>query len=200
MRSALVFVLFAFAGCTQPAAPLDLKTGDAVDVNAVIKGDELEVSRNGRAARVRMLGIHAFSAVVDDPELKALELKARDWLVNHAQKKRVRIVLGDVPQDKFERYLGYVEESGTDINRQLVEEGRAVVYTEYPFGREAAYLASEKRARASKSGIWATQSAVKLVRGLRKQWNESRADPSFSDPILTPPPDAVTTEDVASAE
>ncbi|MEO1171267.1 MAG: thermonuclease family protein [Myxococcota bacterium] len=168
-----------------------------MDIKSVIKGDELEITRDGRVTRLRMLGIHAFSAVVDDPELKALELKAHDWLVSNVAEKRVRVVLGEVPQDKFGRYLAYVEESGTDINRQLVEEGRAVVYTEYPFEREAAYLASEKRAQNAKAGIWATGSAVKLVEGLRKQWKESRADPDFSDPLLTPAPDAVTSEDVA---
>ncbi|MEL6543525.1 MAG: thermonuclease family protein [Myxococcota bacterium] len=141
-----------------------------------------------------MLGIHAFAAVIDDPKVQELETKAIDWLREAIQDKQVRVMLGQVPKDTHGRYLAYLESSGDDINRKLIAEGRAVVYTEYPFERESAYFTAESQARSQKTGVWATEAAAKLVKGLRVQWQQSRNDPKFIDPLLAPGPDAVTKE------
>ncbi|MEM6732680.1 MAG: thermonuclease family protein, partial [Myxococcota bacterium] len=126
--AALVAISIALA-CTASSEPLELTSGATVEVAGIVKGDELEVKQSGGSARLRMLGIHAFAAVLDDPQLDALELRARDWLEGNLSGQTVRIVLGAVPKDGSGRFLGYVEKTGTDINRQLVAEGRAVVYS-----------------------------------------------------------------------
>ncbi len=196
MNTRVIAVAVALAACTQADTPLTLESGATAEVEDVVKGDEIAVESDGKSARVRMLGVHAFAAVIDDPKIKELETKAKDWLNDEVAGKSVRVVLGAVPQDSHGRYLGYVEIAGNDINRSLIEQGRAVVYTEYPFEREAAYLTAEGTARRKKAGVWATESAAKLVKGLRKQWRDSRKDPGFIDPLLNGDPDAVTKEDV----
>src|SRR5690349_10030607 len=49
----------------------DLRDGDLVDVVVVLNGDELLVSKNGARAQVRMLGVRAFDAVVNEFEITA---------------------------------------------------------------------------------------------------------------------------------
>lgn len=196
MSQRVIAVALVLGACTSAGTPLELQSGATAEVDQVVKGDELILEADGKTARVRMLGVHAFAAVIDDPKIKELETKAKDWLSTELDGKSVRVVLGQVPQDSHGRYLGYVEVAGNDINRSLIEQGRAVVYTEYPFERETAYLTAEAKARRQKSGVWATVAAVKLVKGLREQWRDSRNDDRFLDPLLEGPPDAVTQEDL----
>ncbi len=171
--------LAACSGRGRPGEP-ELKDGDLVKVREVVKGDEVTVVKDGRDSRVRLVGVHAFSPVLADPQVHALSAGAvtalEDWVLG----KEVRVRLDHTPRDANGRWLGYLEDcdaicvregkTGADINMRLVETGWAVVYTEFPFDREKAYLAAESAARSAGRNVWALKPAADLVRGLRRQW------------------------------
>lgn len=173
------------AGCekTEPAA-LALTTGSTAPVRSVLKSDEIVLGTAESTAPVRLLGVHGFSAVIDDEGLDALSSRGKTWLIERLGGKTVEVTLGTVPQDRYGRYLAFVEEAGQDVNEQLIAEGVTLVYTEYPFEREAAYLEVEAQARSGKRGLWGEPKAHKWIRGLRQQWAENRKDRGFEDPLL----------------
>lgn len=169
--------------------PLTLVSGERVQVAQAVKGDELVVRRDGAQARVRLLGIHAFQAVVDDALVKNLGEEGRQALAAGVDGREVRVTLTDVPQDDRGRYLGYVDLEGADVAADMVRQGWVAVYTEFPFARERHYLKLESEARTAKKGLWEQPQMWPLVAGLRRQWREFRtakgAAPEI-DPLLDP--------------
>jgi endonuclease YncB( thermonuclease family) len=156
--------------CSAPKGPPGLASGDVVRVVAIVKGDEIKVKKSGAELRVRLVGVHAFSPVLADPQVHALSAGAQSALEEWIKDKDVTVTLDHTPHDGAGRWLAYVDDHGADINRRLIETGWGVVYTEFPFDREATYLAAEASARASSKGVWDLKSAVDLIRGLRRQW------------------------------
>jgi endonuclease YncB( thermonuclease family) len=173
-RSLLLAVLFVGCSDGDSSKPALLDDGDLVRVTAVVKGDEVKVDKGGRDARVRLVGIYAFSAVNNDPQVKALSAGGEAALEALVLNEQVKITLNSQRQDSTGRYLAYLDKGGVDVNRRLVEDGWAVAYTEFPFAREADYLASEERARALGTNLWGLNKAGELIDGLKRQWNVAR--------------------------
>ena len=122
-----------------------------------------------------------------DADLQALGQKALDTVRKELTQKQVTLDLGKTPKDAHGRYLAFVQQGGKDFNLQLIEQGLAVAYTEYPFSRENDYLSAEKRAREAKLGLWQKPKAEELVASLRSLWQQSRTqrgDPPCDDPWL----------------
>jgi len=173
--TAAALALFFALACTRgESGPATLAEGDVVKVERLVKGDEVVVTKDEREARVRQLGIYVFSAVVSDPQVRALSAGGTSALEELVRGKTVKLAFDRTVQDEAGRYLAYLELDGTDVGRRMVEEGWAVVYTEYPFAREGAYLAAETMARAKGRSLWGLKPASDLVRGLRRQWLETR--------------------------
>jgi endonuclease YncB( thermonuclease family) len=170
------FVALSFVACGKDDKPAVLEDGDVVLVRKVVKGDEIRVEKAGREARVRLIGIYAFSAVINDPQIKALSAGGESALDGLAMGAKVKLVLdpGTPRQDSTGRYLAYLDKDGVDVARHLLEDGWVVAYTEFPFGREAEYLAAEGQARASAKNIWGLKSAANLVDGLKREWGSAR--------------------------
>lgn len=165
---------------------VDLSSGDTVEIDEVIKGDEVVVKRDGGHFRVRMLGVQAQDAVIADPFLEKAAKAATDYLTD-LKGKPVQVFFEATVKDSHGRYLAYLQANDTDLNRQMVQNGVAVVYTEYGFGREKAYLDAEAVARQQRQGIWDADKTQTLVAGLRKQWREARqgrGDKPPTDPLL----------------
>ncbi len=176
----------ALAACSGEKKPLVIKEGDVVKVTGVIKGDEVTVEgKGGASVRLRLVGIQAFSAVINDPQLNALSAGAISATTDLVKGQSVTVSFDKQAQDSSGRYLGYLAKDGADVAKQLITEGWAVVYTEFPFSREADYLATEIKARDGKKNLWGLKPAADLVRGLRKQWAEARPQ-NGSEPLTDP--------------
>lgn len=153
----------------------------------IVKGDELTVAAGKGDARVRMLGIQAFSAVVTNPQVQALSAGSVAALKDLIGTASVKLIFDTPVQDSSGRYLAYVYKDDLDLNRRMLEEGWAVVYTEYPFGREADYLVIETKARLARRNLWGLEPAAEIITGLRKQWAEARRASqrtATADPLL----------------
>lgn len=166
--------------------PADLKDGDLVDVVLVVNGDELMVEHNHQRAKIRMLGIRSFDPVVNEFEITAFGRGAvaflQNWVVGHEVKVTFDVTIKDI----HGRYLAYVERDGTDVNQRMLEEGLAMVYTEYPFARESHYLSEESFIRTMHRGIWASDKAIARTKALRRDWAASRrqrSDGRVFDPL-----------------
>lgn len=152
-----------------------LQTGDTVKVALVLNGDELVVVHQNARARVRMLGIKAFDPVVSEREITAFGAAAVGFLEKWLLGQSAEVHFGTPVQDASGRYLAWISRDGIDINRRMVEEGVAAVYTEYPVAREATYLGAEILARRAQRGVWGGKKARSRLFALRKKWLASRA-------------------------
>ena len=186
--------LMALASCKGD----ELKDGDTVKVVDLVKGDELIVDNAGTKATLRLLGVHVFSPTATDPTVSELgkrsQVKVKALLVG----RELSLRFGRPPKDSYGRYLTMATLGGQDLNQRLVDEGVAVVYTEFGFEREAAYLEAERRARVAKAGLWAHPGAADLVRSLRSLWAQERTkrdgtvptdlllDEDSSEPVTRP--------------
>jgi endonuclease YncB( thermonuclease family) len=171
VRASRIVSSLALAACSKGAV---IKDGDAVKVASLVKGDELVVDKDGTAATVRVLGIHVFSPTATDPTVAELGKRSQIRVGSILADKAITLKLGAQPKDAYGRYLSYAALGNEDVGLMLITQGVAVVYTAYPFDREAAYFAAEAGARAAKAGLWAHPGAVDLVLALRSLWAQER--------------------------
>jgi endonuclease YncB( thermonuclease family) len=160
-------------------------------VVVVLNGDEVIVEKNGDRATLRMLGIRSFDPVVNEFEITAFGRASVSFLYTWVLNKAVRVGFDTTIKDVRGRYLGFLDRDGVDINRRMVEEGVAMVYTEYPFAREAEYLSTEVLARAAGRGIWGGQRTRTRIRALRHDWDSARhqhGGTGSADPLLLESP------------
>lgn len=166
-----------------------INDGDVVNVVMILNGDEIMVEKGGRRARLRMLGIHSFDPVVNERQITAFGHASVNFLNSQILNQQVTVTFGDPVKDQRGRYLAYVDKGGTDINYLMVEEGIAMVYTEYKTDREAIYLSVELQAVRRGRGIWGGSKSAARIRALRHEWASARQNRTGR-----PPPDYLLEE------
>jgi endonuclease YncB( thermonuclease family) len=151
-RTALTLLSAAILGVLVPVVQAGNFTHRGT-VTEVVDGDTLDVRLvNGKSERVRIVGI-------DTPEAGEC-FGARATARARALALGRRVTLrGDPTQatrDRYGRLLAYVRlPGGRDLGYQLVAGGFARVYVfDDPFKRLDPYRAAERRAAASRSGLW----------------------------------------------
>ena len=125
-------------------------------VTEVIDGDTIRVKVRGKSESVRLLAI-------DTPETKDPR-KPVQCFSNEATKKMQSFVSGkyvklvdDKAQgnrDKYQRLLRYVYDGKTFINRELVAQGFAFSYKQYPTKYLNEFNRLEQLAREKNLGLW----------------------------------------------
>jgi len=178
MPALLAATLVLTAACNEPVLPsastLRIDDGAELLVQDIVKGDEVVVTNGKDMARVRLVGLHAFDAKSADATLSALGEVSAQLLRARLQNQRVTLRIEAPFKDSYGRTLAYVELNGVDVNRSLIEQGVALLYDEYPFGREARYRDAETKARAEQAGLWVKPAAAALCDGLKRQWASAR--------------------------
>ena len=128
-------MLVGLVGCTFGFEPLDsanpvsggsVPDGETALVTAVIDGDTIDVSMNGRTYRVRYVGVNT-------PERN--EPCYRDATnANRAlvEGQTVRLVKDVSDTDRYDRLLRYVYVGNTFVNAELVRQGYAEVVVYRP--------------------------------------------------------------------
>jgi micrococcal nuclease len=142
-------------GCT--AAALDGADGasecgpSTATVARVIDGDTIEL-RSGERVRYLMIDTPESTTHTEcfGPEAKLLN----EMLVDG---KEITLTYDQECTDDFDRLLAYVEVSGQEINRVMVERGYACVLHIPPNGDDVSdeYDALETEARMLDKGLWA---------------------------------------------
>jgi endonuclease YncB( thermonuclease family) len=186
MRSRLLCCLVVVASCKTEVYDARLATGDAVRFVRAIKGNDVVVEKNGKRARVRLVGVYSFDPNVSEKkDILALARGGVDAIAKLTKDQEVGVVLERQELDPKGRHLGFLEVGGSDVGRTMIEQGSAAAYTEYPFSREADYLATETSARSESRGMWSGPVASKRLRALRETWSSVRAR-SFGSPPADP--------------
>ena len=126
-------------------------------VVAVHDGDTITVRMNGRAEKIRLVGI-------DSPELQDERQAYRDAAYAARDYARSRlggetVTLDAEPRqpdrDPYGRLLRYVIlGDGTIVNEEFVRKGYARVYDRFQFTLKPRFKAAEAEAKREKLGVW----------------------------------------------
>jgi micrococcal nuclease len=157
--AALVLLLAAVAvlvvrGRDEPRAT----TLGHATVLRVVDGDTIRVRLDGRAERVRYIGVDTPESVKPGTPVQCFAKRAAAANAALVAGREVRLV-GDVERrDRYGRLLAYVyrEPDGAFVNAALVRDGYARTLTIAPNVAHARQLAELARvARESGRGLWA---------------------------------------------
>lgn len=154
----LVIIIF-LAGCSiagYPGQDQD-KNKHLVRVSRVIDGDTFEIVNRGKTEKIRLIGVDTPESVKPGHEVEPYGLEASNYTKKMIKGKIVQLEFDVQERDKYGRLLAYVhiEEDGTFLNAQLLEEGLATVFTVPPNVRYADnFLKIQKKAQQNKKGIW----------------------------------------------
>jgi micrococcal nuclease len=128
-------------------------------VTAVIDGDTIDVSKDGKTDRIRLIGI-------DTPETdprNTVECFGKEATARATQLMRGKIVTleSDPSQDNVDKYgrlLRYVFlTDGTNVNYLMVKEGFAQEYTyNLPYKYQSSFKSAQAEAKNLKLGLWGT--------------------------------------------
>ncbi len=114
----------------------------------VLDGDSLIVRKGNRDYEVRLYGI-------DAPEYgQKYGEEAKRFTKAQTYKKTVTVEPKDV--DRYGRIVAVVKSRGTLVNRKLVQDGLAWVYSRYCLDKTlcSAWGKEQKRAKAGARGLW----------------------------------------------
>lgn len=141
------------APAASPGAPARTR---AV-VMHVVDGDTIWVEIDGKAEKVRLIGIDAPESVAPGTPVQPFAKDSSQFVASQLDGKVVFLEADpmDDDRDKYGRLLRYVVlPDGTDFNAYLISEGYARAYTDYPFTRAQTYRRLEQQPRAEARGLW----------------------------------------------
>jgi micrococcal nuclease len=126
---------------------------DIVAVSRVNDGDTVSAVVNGHFEEIRLIGIDA-PEIGQEPWGKIAKRHLTEMFISSSWK--VTIEYDIEKRDRYGRLLAYLRtRDGRMVNREMLREGYAVVFTLPPNMRYAReFVAAEKRARKRKIGIW----------------------------------------------
>ncbi len=116
------------------------------EVIRILDGDTVEVlDAEKQTHRVRL-------ANIDAPERKqAFGEASRQALASMAYRQQVDVL--DTGGDRYGRRIGVLTVNGRNLNREMVAQGMAWVYTQY--NKDKTLSGLEEKARADSLGLWA---------------------------------------------
>ena len=156
----MVVVIQQIRNTSVESAPKDLAESQLYSVSAVIDGDTITVSMDGKDERIRLLGIDTPET---DPTYNRIECFGAEATTETKAKllgKSVRIETdpSQATRDKYNRLLAYVFLDGQNFNEYLVRNGFAKEYTyagAYKYQKE--FRKAAAIAKSSERGLWSPQ-------------------------------------------
>lgn len=159
-----LLLIFIFTGCTQLFEP----SYPEAHISTVIDGDTI-VTSDGRT--VRLLGINT-------PEHgRTHYTEAQKRLEALVLNETVMLEQGTENTDQYDRLLRYVHVDGTLVNRILVREGLATMYT---VGEQDKYTRTlqqaQESARQERIGLWQRSDTASCVSVSTFHWDADGND------------------------
>jgi endonuclease YncB( thermonuclease family) len=125
-------------------------------VVSVIDGDTFDINLRGKIERVRLLAIDTPETKDPRKPVQCFGIEATNKLKSLIGNKFVKLV-DDRTQgnrDKYKRLLRYAYDRKVFINAEMVKQGFALSYKEYPTKFLAAFNKYEQQAREKGLGLW----------------------------------------------
>ena len=124
-------------------------------LGSVIDGDTIQVCMEGKRERDRIRFLRVNTPEIDDPAGRAAAAALRELL--HGCALELEGERGsDFERDRFGRALAYVWCGPTNLNVELVRQGRTRFWTRYGAGRYARdFQLAEETVRRAGRGLWA---------------------------------------------
>ncbi|WP_199324760.1 thermonuclease family protein [Phormidium sp. FACHB-1136] len=168
---------------TDPAPALASLNLPVATVVSVGDGDTLRMDYQGQTVTVRF-------ACIDAPETSQTPWgPAATERLRQLTPRGSTIQFREADTDRYGRMVAEVYAGGQLVNLQMVQEGHAVVYTQFlsscPDTRDA-LLAAEQQARQQRLNFWNQDNPV-------MPWDYRRSNRSSTAPEATPEPPKVTT-------
>ena len=134
---------------------------ETYQVEKVIDGDTLEISRYGKIEKVRLIGIDTPETLDPRKPVQCFGKEASDSAKAMLTGKRVKVdfdpIVGE--KDKYGRLLAYIWDGDDLVNLRLIKEGYAHEYTyrsqKYKYQTE--FKSAEMVAKESGIGLWSPQ-------------------------------------------
>lgn len=152
-----------------------LASGDVVQLQSVVDGDTLIVTKEGQGnATVRLLGIKTFDAKLAKDDAAFHGRAAEEAVKRLAGEQPLRVLLNNPPKDRHGRTLASLYAGGDDIGYLLVARGHALAYTEFPFANLQTYLQAQRTAREQRLGLWADNAMAERADALAREWSKAK--------------------------
>lgn len=121
-------------------------------VTRVVDGDTVILEKIGR---VRLIGVDTPETVHPQQPVEHFGKEASNFTKRMLEGRDVQVEFGWQRRDRHGRTLAYLFlEDGTFFNAELIKEGYAHAYTQFPFEYLDEFRRYEREARKSKKGLW----------------------------------------------
>ena len=142
------------AGCGE-AKPSSVPGRESVQVERVVDGDTFEVKLRGQKEKIRMIGIDTPETKKPNTPVMYYGQEAYAYTKKRLEKKRVELEWDVDQRDQYGRMLAYVWIGDELLNRTLVQEGYARIYTFPPNVKYVEqFKKDQEEARKQKKGLW----------------------------------------------
>ncbi len=139
-----------------PYQETDLDKKKMFKVVKVIDGDTIEISIRGKTENVRLLAIDTPETVDPRKPVQCFGREASNKMKSFVDGKYIKLI-DDRTQgnrDKYRRLLRYVYDGKIFINREMVAQGYAFSYKQYPTKYLNEFNKLEQQAREKNLGLW----------------------------------------------
>lgn len=142
------------------ASHINPSQSEVFKVDKVLDGDTLEITRYGRAEKIRMIGIDTPETVDPRKPEQCFGAQASDYTKNLLSGRSIKLEFDPLvgERDKYNRLLAYVWLDEKMINDLLVSEGYAHEYTyrSQAYKYQNRFKAAESFARQNQLGLWSS--------------------------------------------
>ncbi len=142
-------------------------------IDHFVDGDTIAVNMNGSVETIRMIGIDTPETHKPNTPVQCYGPEAAAFTKQLIGQNKVRLQADplDTNRDRYNRLLRYVYlPDGRMIETELISNGYAFAYTQFPFEKSSEFQAGENNAQAAKKGLWA-KCQVTVESNGRKQTN-----------------------------
>jgi micrococcal nuclease len=163
----VLVVLLGFGAACRGETPASNSTR-TIMVRYINDGDTVSALVDGRFEKIRLIGIDA-PEIGQAPWGEIAKRRLREMI--DSSSREVSIECGVERRDKYGRLLAYLRtRSGRMVNREMLREGYAVIFTVPPNVKYVEkFVASERYARERKLGIWSGSGLKERPSDYRKQ-------------------------------
>jgi micrococcal nuclease len=129
---------------------------DAYKCIDIIDGSTIVVEMNRQRVELKLIGIDDLEAIDSVGRFAFVGKKRMKVLKNMIVGKNVRLEYDSPEKDDEGHLLAYVyiENNSTSINAELIKQGYALVYSEYPFKYRKEFMTLQDEAKKNAIGLW----------------------------------------------